>query len=368
MGPELLRIFAMIMIIAHHLVCFSGIEYDTVCFYSVFLAVMKMGGKIGVNCFLLISGFYLIESKTTVKKALMLMCQTVFYSFLFYGIVCFCGVYPLSLKNLMFAFLPFVSTRGNWFITSYMLLYALIPLINAGLKLISQRKHLFLLILFFFVWTVIPLTYGFYFKTQDYSPSSLGFFVFMYSLGAYLRLYPCKLFNHRFLSFLFLFITGIVMAVCRIFASIQLTFSGTINRILQMTLGFFSDESMYGPLAILFAVFAFIFIKQFDIKPNKIVYAVSGATFGVYLIHDNDWIRRVLWENIIHLKQYKFSRYFIAYIFLAIILLFCVCSLIDILRNRLLEKPVFNSSFYHKIARKCRILFNDISDRLGIGC
>ena len=295
------------------------------------------------------------------------MCQTVFFSVLFFGIVCICGVYPFNLKNILYALLPFVSNRGNWFITIYLLLYALIPFVNAGIKKLSQRQHLFLMILFIFVWTVIPLTYGYYDKTQDYSPSSLGFFVLMYSLGAYLRLYPCKLINHRLLSFLFLFLSGSLMAFCRVLTAIQFTFPGKIGRILQMVITFFSDESMYGPLTILIALFSFISFHQIKIKPNSIVYAISGATFGVYLIHDNDWLRRFLWEDVIQLAKYKDSRFFVPDVFMVIILLFCACTIIDILRKTFLEKPFFNSSFYHSIERKISVLFNNISDKLGIG-
>ena len=66
---ELLRIISMIMIVFHHFAVHGGFDFGaslspTHFWYNFIL----MGGKIGVNVFVLISGYYLIDND---KKYLM---------------------------------------------------------------------------------------------------------------------------------------------------------------------------------------------------------------------------------------------------------------------------------------------------------
>ena len=59
---ELLRIIAMIMIIAHHVSVHSGFVYpgEIISFNRLWIQFIQLGGKIGVNIFVLISGYFLV--------------------------------------------------------------------------------------------------------------------------------------------------------------------------------------------------------------------------------------------------------------------------------------------------------------------
>lgn len=80
---ELLRIVAMIMIILHHLAIYlrnTKVPLTTTgrCLTTSFFGL----GKLGVNIFVLISGYFLINSKFKTKKVIKLWLQVVFYSVL----------------------------------------------------------------------------------------------------------------------------------------------------------------------------------------------------------------------------------------------------------------------------------------------
>lgn len=62
---ELLRIIAMVMIMFHHFAYYSGFEYNLSSISTPYLwyNFIIMGGKIGVNIFVLISGYFLIDDK-----------------------------------------------------------------------------------------------------------------------------------------------------------------------------------------------------------------------------------------------------------------------------------------------------------------
>ena len=70
---ELFRIITMLVIIAHHYVVNSGLtevlqQNTSVSFNSVFLCLFGWGGKTGINCFVLITGYFMCKSNITLKK------------------------------------------------------------------------------------------------------------------------------------------------------------------------------------------------------------------------------------------------------------------------------------------------------------
>lgn len=67
---ELLRIVSMVLIIAHRYTLHSGFSFDTA---SISLRrFLSFGGKIGVNLFVLISGYFLLNSAFRSKRITLL--------------------------------------------------------------------------------------------------------------------------------------------------------------------------------------------------------------------------------------------------------------------------------------------------------
>ena len=86
---ELLRIISMVMIVFHHFAIHGGFQWD-----SLLLSVpyfwcnfISMGGKIGVDVFVLISGYFLVTDEGPIfnfKKILKYWGQVFFYSIVIY--------------------------------------------------------------------------------------------------------------------------------------------------------------------------------------------------------------------------------------------------------------------------------------------
>ena len=72
---ELLRILGMITIVAHHLAVHSKINFaiDTANFNHWFLLFYQMGGKIAVNIFMIISGYFMVLSTNAKIQKIKLM-------------------------------------------------------------------------------------------------------------------------------------------------------------------------------------------------------------------------------------------------------------------------------------------------------
>lgn len=78
---------------------------------------------------------------------------------------------------------------------------------------------------------------------------------------------------------------------------------------------------------------------------------ISGSTFGVYLIHDSEWLRRYFWDSICRINRIAESKFFIVLVFVYAIAILCACSIIDIIRKYCLEKPIFDSRFYESFEK-----------------
>lgn len=79
---ELYRIIVMLLIVAHHYVVNSGLmsvlkESDDAINSSVML-LFGAWGKTGINCFLLITGYFMCMSNFTLRKLLKLYLQIAF--------------------------------------------------------------------------------------------------------------------------------------------------------------------------------------------------------------------------------------------------------------------------------------------------
>lgn len=77
---ELLRIVSMVLIVMFHFsVHVHGRKAAALLRYAV--EMLSFGGKIGVNCFVLITGYFMAHGRLKVQSLLRVVLQTWFYSF-----------------------------------------------------------------------------------------------------------------------------------------------------------------------------------------------------------------------------------------------------------------------------------------------
>lgn len=71
---ELMRIIMMLLIIAHHYVVNSGItslyNFSNITGNMIFLQCIGFSGKIMINCFILITGYFSIKGKFSFEKVI----------------------------------------------------------------------------------------------------------------------------------------------------------------------------------------------------------------------------------------------------------------------------------------------------------
>lgn len=101
---ELLRIFAMLLIVAHHFAVHTNFQFPSsfTTINRAWIQFIVIGGKIGVNIFVLISGYFMVNTVTMkwnkvfkiwsllvffCRNKKMVVCEYIF------GFVCFCTIY-----------------------------------------------------------------------------------------------------------------------------------------------------------------------------------------------------------------------------------------------------------------------------------
>lgn len=329
---ELLRIISMIMIMFHHFAYHGNFEwnFNEVTLPHLWYDFILMGGKVGVDIFVLISGYFLIENTEKLfqpKKLLKFWGQVVFYSIMTYLLSVMLRLNAFEIKQLIKVCLP-ITYPGWWFASTYFMLYLIHPFLNKLLHGLSKTEYQYLILMMVLCWSIIPTA-----TTQLFESNSLLWFVTLYGIAGYVNLYGGnqKLQSKHYFSlyFMVLIITYTV--------STTFLFLGTKKEEWSThAIDFFEIERL--PI-LLMAITFFMGFVTLKMNYHKWINMIASATFGVYLIHDSSYIRYYLWTNIFKINQYQDSTFLILYSILVVFILYVSCTMIDLIRKKLVEKP-----------------------------
>lgn len=323
---ELLRIFSMLMIVFHHFSMHGKFLYSGAGINILYLYFIQMWGKIGVVVFMLISGYFLVSVQTIkCSKVIKLWLQMFFYSFGIYIVTVAFKLTDFSAVDFLHSAFP-VSSDLWWFASAYFVLYLLSPFINKLLNTMSQKSFIRLLILETLMWGIIGIL-----SFRGFQSNELISLTYFYTIGAYIKLYKNDIKLNKGRNFLYLIIAVVVMYSARV--GLQL-----IGRKISF-LGVYAPYvyELTSPLGITVAVLLFYLFKNADLGKNKLINIISSATFGVYLLHDNEYIRSLIWETVFHIHDYQDTLLLIPYSIGVCFMVYVVCTLVELLRIYILE-------------------------------
>lgn len=329
---ELLRILMMLVIIAHHyvvnsgiapLVLFNGGGYNC---RAVFTLCFGFGGKMAINVFVLITGFFMCRKEFKWRKVVELLCLMMFYRYVIYAVFILTGYEAFSAKEFIKTLLFVPRDFGRGFSSSFLGLYVLVPFINKAIacfdKRTMQRLILTLLFLFTFLSSFLLCT------AFEY----IGWYVTVYLIGAYLHLYPVEFLEKR-KNCLALSLASLFLCYASVAAISFAAFK--IHRNLPVY-WFVNDSNKI--LAIATAVFLFCLFRTFRIGHIKIINTLAASTFGILLIHaSSDTMRNWLWNDIMHSAEAYSQRLFPLYAFGAVFAVYISCFAVDYIRKQILK-------------------------------
>ena len=326
---ELLRIFCMFIIVMHHFALHSGFIYgQELSFNKILVQGLLLGGKLGVNCFVIISGFFLVKKTFSLKKLLKLLFQVWFYGTLLLIVAIVFKLHPIDTRIVIKSIVPFPGL--NWFAEAYIVLYLIFPFINKLANSLNRNKFLMVIFLITFCWSIIPTFIG---KRMGYSQT--GWFIYLYLVGAYLRLYPLPI-----------FLKDVRTQIKIFFTSVTLTFLSVLMfDVAEVKYAVFSQNathfySMNSIFMIIAAVSLFLIFKAVKINYSKNVNNVALTMFGVYLIHDNPLVKNFIWNSLFHNAEYTNAPNLWAHALWVIPIVLMSCAVIDWVRIVFIERPV----------------------------
>lgn len=102
---ELYRIIVMLLIVAHHYVVNSGLgevlQENPLSGRSIFFYLFGAWGKTGINCFVMITGYFMCKSQITLHKFLKLLFEVLFYNIVIYTIFVIIGYEKISFNSFV---------------------------------------------------------------------------------------------------------------------------------------------------------------------------------------------------------------------------------------------------------------------------
>lgn len=338
---ELLRIISMLFIVLWHVIMFGNMIYN--CQnegLKICLNILQFIIVVHVNSFVLVSGYFQSKSKFKLNKFLSLVLQVIFYSIIIYLIAIKIGwVKDYSGGSILGKFT--INSVGNyWFINTYLIVYLFSDYINKFINSLTKKELERFLIIGFIIFSIVPvISCGKLFYNTGYN---FYHFIYMYILGAYLRLFPLNK------SYYFKNLSANkyrILLVCLFFICVYLNYSFVLfssklkglNFLLDYVANVFSYNSLnYSfPLIIVQSVVYFELFGTLHLK-NRFVNYISKYVFGVYLIHENNIVRSNIYK-VLGMNKYFYNYKMILYMFLITLFIFVVCVFIDIFRNKIFK-------------------------------
>ena len=326
---ELLRIVCMLLILAHHMVYHSAAMQTGHPVNRVIARFLFAGGMTGVNCFVMITGYFLAPFRA--KRLFSILLETVFYSV---GITV--ALWAAGLKNdlnwetLKNAALA-VSRSPYWFVVMYLGLTAVLPLLQPAVKALGKNAHRWVLALGALYLCVIP-TLTFQNPASQFFHQITWFF-FLYVLGAYFKKYPARADG-------WLALHGALFLLMIAFMALSALWGDGHPELFQRVASrqnFFADKNTIPQLICSVALFRFF--AGLKVKPGKLLLRLASASFGVYLIHDHGALRSFLWRDWGRIWQAAQGDEFLLTALLYPAGIYLICAGIDLLRRRFLERP-----------------------------
>lgn len=146
--------------------------------------------SLGNNVFLICSSWFLTDSKNIkLNKMAYMMLDTWILSVTIMSAFLLNGE-TLTVKEIIRQIFPNILGT-NWYITCYLLLYSIFPLLNTIINNISQKEHLVYSLVFFILY------FGIAFIKNKFFISDIVIFVGVYFITAYIKRYMANLISNR---------------------------------------------------------------------------------------------------------------------------------------------------------------------------
>ena len=319
---ELLRIISIVAIVLLHMIHQSGgrdIDFSTPKVVNYFFST---GGRMFVNCFVMIGAYFLVDKSFSFKRIIKLWFETFIICILFTSITYF-AYGDVTIKDFVKCFVPVLSSK-YWFISVYIALLLITPILNLIVNKFEKNKYLITLIMGFilivFIKSFLPINLFYY--------NDLIWFSYLYILIGFIKHYDIPFFNGKrknLIVFIFCYLMMFAITVC---SDIYVNYGSKYVDLIEKIKLYYSNHyetifCFFGSLDI------FNFFREFNFT-SKFINYIASITFYVYLIHQTPIFYNHLWIDILNLNLFINKNYFIFICFGSVLMIFIVSAFIKI--------------------------------------
>lgn len=338
-GIELLRIILMFQVVFLHICSYGGYYHHVTAFgdFQTFLYwLMMFLSRTPVYVYIVILGYFSVSSKSNqsirsvLPKIKKMYIPMLFFSLTIPAVMLSTGAAPVKPETIISAFFPVLSRTWS-FMTLYLIVILLSPFVNRCLNSISKKEFTILIGILFFIFSVwnmlghLPnvknvISVAGVINTDG--GKGLYGYLFMYILGAYIRLHIKK---HDKAKWRYL----------AVFAGIAV-----VNTVLVLLIPQYIDASMFNdnPGSVIQGACLLLFFRDLKFK-SRAVNHIALLNLGVYMIHEHPLMRNFIWNNLFSFtNDDSFYTVFPLYVFEALgicALVFISCAVIEQLRRGL---------------------------------
>lgn len=349
---ELLRIIAMLMIVCLHYLVEGGLLGNPARAGMTAAGYMAWGIEalclVSVNVYVLISGYFGVGAplgqaditgvtlRDALKKPMKIWGQVFFYSAAIgFGAIAF-GVQEFDIYRVFTYVFP-VVTEHYWFATAYVILCLLMPFLNAGFYRLGQNHIKYLLAGFLLIFCVSKTFIPMRLPTDRYGYDCI-WFIALYITGAYIKRYGIKQLNPRWKALALYF--GSTAGIFLSFLVIRMIYikTGSLDKMINYGYAYNYLFCYTGAVG-LFLAFKKCHKDEKHIvlleRARKPIELFSGATFGVYLIHEHINIRGA-WQWLFNGggRADISAGGFLLRMAAGVLCVYLVCTFIEIMRQR----------------------------------
>ena len=309
---ELLRIIAMLFIVAGHFVSQNDVLNNVSGFNLIFAYLFGSGSRIATNIFFIISAYFCTNRTLKVNK--IIKTYITFWSLNFiFSIIGFAMGYEVTIKGIARAILPF-TTSNLWFMTVYLEFLILSPFVVKMIDGLDKKAHGILSAVLFVVSICVPTIKSF----DDCLLSGLFYSLSLISIMSFYRRYYETKFKSKPFCLLILGVVGYALLVgAKYFCSDGCEI---LYKISSQMLG---DYKSLPNFIISFMIFAGI--SNIEIKNNRIINTIADAAIAVYIIHQTTAFSPIMWNQILYVEKWIGTDWFIVGYMGSCIFIYVVC-------------------------------------------
>lgn len=308
-----------------HSLCWLGgaASASNITFFNLaFTGGIAVACNCAVNCFYMISGYYITGNETFAickKRIKKVWIPTVIYSVCIPLLLVMSGEITLNTKQIVYLFLPVMSNQ-YWFVTVFIAVTLLLPYLGRLLSKLDKKELLHLVTVLVFLNCIQPLLGCNAFANIGYG---ILHAMTMYVIGHTIKRYQVKI-----KSIYCILIFSICVIAIGAITIISLKYTGDRVRTI-------ADYN--SPVMVLQSIAFFLFFTNLKIK--RIHFSkLSPYIFGIYLLNDNMYAREFLWQKIFHCQDFYDNHLLPLHLIMTVIVFVIITLVVEYLRINIWKK------------------------------